>query len=389
MPVLAMSAGRVAAIVGHAYVKQPDGTLKKLQVGDTLPGGTRVITDEQGMVEIVASSGTSLALKKQGAMAATDKAIAGIEAQVAGQSPAAGLEGGADGILNPGLRVDRVSEGVARSGGYVYSAAEADANIPAGSSADQRLLAGRMIEGMSPDDHRPRVDAVEVLALDGGHLYFGITLTHASASPVQLRLALTPAEEAGGDLWGRSFYALEENRFLPVQPLPGEAGDAVIIVVPPSTPVGQIILKLPFFVSAEAEGAIVDVIRLDASTQYDVAPRSAQLDFDPIRGEWLPSNPWPDSTWVLEHEGVLALQLADPPGGPSPSEVQPSLHALDARDVVDDDGDGLMRWFTAGNGPVQEGLASASHNPPAQLAAVTLGLLFDAVKTSNWPGEHM
>ncbi|TAK97689.1 MAG: hypothetical protein EPO09_03615, partial [Aquabacterium sp.] len=112
MPILAMSAGKVTAIWGSAYVRSPGGAMRALQVGDTVAGGERIITEDNGLVQISPIKGPAVLVKAVPVSTTVDKTIAGIDAQDPDQAPAAGLSGGADGGMQPGLRVDRVVETV-------------------------------------------------------------------------------------------------------------------------------------------------------------------------------------------------------------------------------------------------------------------------------------
>jgi hypothetical protein len=412
MPILAMSAGRVTAIWGDAYVRQPNGTLKTLHVGDMVKGGTHIITEENGLVEISPTKGPSVLMKNVSAPVSVEQAIAGIEASDPAQLPAAGLAGGANGSLQPGLRVDRVTEATGAAGVYAYTAS-GDANQGGfGSSADQRPLftetalpsvsisdvevneaagmavftvtldrpsdqivtvsyatgnevdtaspggdytsvqgqlifqpgqtsltisvpirneaepgtfeadaqgegresfvvtlsqAGQAVidkgvgvavirddgqgalpdDGRTPDDDRPRVESVEVIAADADYVYFGIRLSHASESPIRLSLDVSPGDDSStGDMWtGGLEYSLDaadglnENiSFLSWRGAPPvDESSAAIVTLPPLTPPGLIIVKVPIFVPADLNAPQIDHVRLDAATQYDITPQRAEM----------------------------------------------------------------------------------------------------------------
>jgi len=115
MPILAMSAGVVTAVWGTAFVRLPDGKLKPVKVGDKVKGGEHIITEADGIVQITPVQGPAIQVKPpvaQAKPADIDRAIAALDNPTEDEAPAAGLTGGAQGGLLPGLRVDRVSESV-------------------------------------------------------------------------------------------------------------------------------------------------------------------------------------------------------------------------------------------------------------------------------------
>lgn len=198
MPILAMSAGTVTAVWGNAFVRLPNGSLKPVQVGDKVKGGERIITDEDGIVEISPARGASILHKATVAPDAVSKAIAGIEGQDPDQAPAAGLTGGADGGMQPGLRVDRVSESVGQLSSFDFGAGRDQAGPPVGSSADQRLLA-------TSTTALPQASINDVDVNEGaGSATFTITLDKASTSPVTIQYGTQEGSARDGDFSPRS-----------------------------------------------------------------------------------------------------------------------------------------------------------------------------------------
>jgi hypothetical protein len=138
MPILAMSAGTVVAIRGAAFLRLPDGTLQPLAVGDKVKGGQHIVTDDASWVQISPDPDATPRVAAPAApVTPVDQAIAAIENDE--EAPAAGLTGGGGGGLQPGLRVDRVQEGVTPLA-YDYNTARGPADFPIGSTADQRAL---------------------------------------------------------------------------------------------------------------------------------------------------------------------------------------------------------------------------------------------------------
>ncbi|HET8869017.1 MAG TPA: type I secretion C-terminal target domain-containing protein, partial [Aquabacterium sp.] len=110
MPILSLSAGRVTAVWGNAYYIQPDGSRTPVHVGDQITGWQQILTDQKGIVEIEPKALSPKILKLIQAASVLDHAVAQVETESPEAAPAAGLEGGSSGSLQPGLRVDRVTE---------------------------------------------------------------------------------------------------------------------------------------------------------------------------------------------------------------------------------------------------------------------------------------
>lgn len=142
MPILAMSAGTVVAIRGTAFIRLPDGTLQPLNVGDKVKGGQHVVTDDNSWVQISPDPDAKPVVAAPADP--VDQAITAIETDE--EAPAAGLTGGASGGLLPGLRVDRVQEGVTPLS-YQYDTQRGPSGFPIGSTADQRALPASTDEG--------------------------------------------------------------------------------------------------------------------------------------------------------------------------------------------------------------------------------------------------
>lgn len=192
MPILAMSAGTVTSVWGSAFIRLPNGSLKPVQVGDKVKGGEHIVTDDDGIVEISPATGhPAVLLKAELAPESVNKAIAGIEGQNPEDVPAAGVTGGVDGGLQPGLRVDRVAEVVGTSS-YEFATAQATPSIPTSQSVDPRLLATQEPPSRVSilDDH---------LDVNEGAPFatFTVTLDKPSTQPVTIAYA-TQAGAGGG-----------------------------------------------------------------------------------------------------------------------------------------------------------------------------------------------
>ncbi|MFY9478165.1 MAG: Ig-like domain-containing protein [Aquabacterium sp.] len=111
MPILSKSpSGVVTGLWGSAFVKLPNGKLKPLQMGDQVKPGEQIITTQDGIVQITNPKGKVAEVKPVAPVTDLDRDIAALESGE--EATAAGLTGGGEGGLTPGLRVDRVSESV-------------------------------------------------------------------------------------------------------------------------------------------------------------------------------------------------------------------------------------------------------------------------------------
>jgi len=421
MPIIAMSSGKVTAIWGNAYVRLPDGSFKPMKVGDEVVGGMRIVTDQDGIVEISPERGPAVAIDGNALRAPVDRAIAAIESGEIDAVPAAGLLSGGDGSLRDGLRVERVAEGVGLDGGFAFVPVAERNEVIQGSSADQRelptLLAG--LPGTDPDlnpDPGPgpdpvdpnlgvKVTLVDVKAASGAYVYFGVQLSGSSDEPTVLKLVLTPGEEVWGpgDVWtGAMSYSLDALTGSPDQvdftgwpEMGGEPGwrfestsEGIIatLTVPPLTDGGLVLLKVPAF---QAEDGVTqphdDVIKLSASVQDDPTVVSGQyvmphlpsedLDFDPVRGQyfdpvkgvWVDASPTPEVVPVPEQDPVRGLNLAamadEAPAAGAPAQM------LHPHDVLRFDGDDVLSLLP-GDPNGGAGVSSGPVPLPVPVAAV-------------------
>ena len=175
MPILAMSAGKVTAIWGSAYVRSPDGSMRPLQVGDKVAGGERIITEDNGLVQISPIKGPAVLVKAVPVVTPVDKTIAAVDAQDPDQAPAAGLAGGADGGMQPGLRVERVVETVGQLS-FDFASSDGAVALP--------LATGKVKNGVLLGDE-PQVSINRVEVNEGaGAAVFTVTLDKPSADVV-------------------------------------------------------------------------------------------------------------------------------------------------------------------------------------------------------------
>ncbi|NRT55664.1 immunoglobulin-like domain-containing protein [Sphaerotilus uruguayifluvii] len=109
-----LPAGVVVGLWGDAVMRQDDGGTHALQLGDVVLKGDVLLTRQNGVVEI-SLGGDAVATNVRPVTYPTgddalDRIIASLDNGELEMEPGAGLEGGGDGSLQPGMIVDRVIE---------------------------------------------------------------------------------------------------------------------------------------------------------------------------------------------------------------------------------------------------------------------------------------
>ena len=92
--------GKVVGIWGYAIVRTPEGEIRELHVGDVVRKGHVILTTQKGIVQLEVDGSRFARLPERDAPL---------------EAPGAGLSGGEDGALDPGLRIDRVQHPGARA----------------------------------------------------------------------------------------------------------------------------------------------------------------------------------------------------------------------------------------------------------------------------------
>ena len=147
MPLLAKSqSGTVTALWGQAFIEMPDGSFRPLKVGDKVEWADQILTSQDGIVQIMRPDGQVASLQAEPTN--IDREIAGLEDGELDFATAAGLTGGGEGGLTPGLRVDRVSESVSPLA-FTYDTALATPGIPLG-GVEQPFLADALERLLHP-----------------------------------------------------------------------------------------------------------------------------------------------------------------------------------------------------------------------------------------------
>ncbi|HEY6354801.1 MAG TPA: Ig-like domain-containing protein, partial [Burkholderiaceae bacterium] len=182
MPMLSKTeVGMVIAIWGQAWVRGADGLFRVLKLGDNLQKGAMVLTAQEAIVQIAADDTSTITAAITPPKTDADLAIEGINKGSAETAPAAGLGGGGGGALEPGLRVDRITEEVPAATPF-RSAVSVDApvetDLPSGDAARVRIN--------TVDLPSSTIDAVE----EGPNVSVGLT---APAGATQIHVDAVPA----------------------------------------------------------------------------------------------------------------------------------------------------------------------------------------------------
>ena len=176
--------GRVTGLWGSAKLRGADGKMHALQVGDLVQRGDVILTSQDGIVQLNPDDAvpTQTAATPDAATVATtseiDRVISGLNQPAPIDPAAAGLSGGdGAGDLTPGLRVERISEGVS-----------ATSSSQSGGEAGQRF------------DSR-----------NGGTAPFGADATRQQAPPAPQAPQAPQGPQAPIGVDSRSIHATEEG----------------------------------------------------------------------------------------------------------------------------------------------------------------------------------
>ncbi|RZK99773.1 MAG: hypothetical protein EOP36_18200, partial [Rubrivivax sp.] len=196
MPILSKSAGTVIAVWGKAFYHLPNGKLVEVKVGDHIKGGEAILTSQDGIVKITLDDGPNLLLKAKLAAADTDKVITGLNNDDLDFSTAAGLQGGGNGGLLPGLRVDRVSESVTGQE-YQYSTERGAPTAPL-ASAEQPLYPAEVVpEPLPVPESAPVLRVLSEPAVEGDPAVFFVQLNKPVQEVIQVSLTLRDGRDPG------------------------------------------------------------------------------------------------------------------------------------------------------------------------------------------------
>ncbi|MET0209217.1 MAG: retention module-containing protein, partial [Burkholderiaceae bacterium] len=117
--------GRVTGLWGTATIRDTDGKMRALKVGDLVHKGDVILTSQDGIVQLspddtATAAAAAARAESEPATAANapttaspdiDRVISGLNDPDSAEATAAGVTGGdGAGDLSPGLRVDRIAE---------------------------------------------------------------------------------------------------------------------------------------------------------------------------------------------------------------------------------------------------------------------------------------
>ena len=115
--------GRVTGLWGTANLRGTDGKMHALRIGDLVHKGDVILTSQDGIVQLspddtsVAQAAVARTAEAASSTPEIDRVISGLNEPNATDATAAGVNGGdGAGDLTPGLRVERISEGVTPAG---------------------------------------------------------------------------------------------------------------------------------------------------------------------------------------------------------------------------------------------------------------------------------
>ncbi len=231
MPILNRTAfATVTGMWGTALIRGADGKMRVLKMGDVVQQGDVILTSQDGIVQLTNEQG-----ERRVAHAAApneiDRVIQALNREDAEAAPAAGLTAGDGGDLTPGLRVDRIAEGVTpaplgttsgieRVSTPVLNGDPADGQfgLTAASSAISAVEEGSPVGlGLAaPGGIAPTATVTvnevpvigQIVRADGSVVTAGSVLTPADLAGLRY---VPPADYDGTAPVGRFAYALESN----------------------------------------------------------------------------------------------------------------------------------------------------------------------------------
>ncbi|MBI5924119.1 MAG: VWA domain-containing protein [Aquabacterium sp.] len=252
----------MTAVWGSAFLRKPNGSLKPLNVGDKVGHGAQILTTMDGIVQISPAKGAPILVRVP---ADADKVIAGIEARDAELVPGAGLTGGPDGGLQPGLRVDRVKESVGQLEFEFGTERVPPATpIPFSSPKQVYFLATKITV-----DDGPLVDSVSSPTIaEGGNLDFQIKLTRPVESETPIALKLGNGTASSGVDTGKPLVSFDGGKSFTA--IAVSADGSATVTVPAGTSADQIVVRVPTLPDSLSE--LDETFKVQVSTPGQGAP---------------------------------------------------------------------------------------------------------------------
>ncbi len=326
MPILSKSpSGTVTGLWGSAFVKLPNGKLKPLQMGDQVKPGEQIITTQDGIVQITNPKGKVAEVKPVAPVTELDRDIAALESGE--EATAAGLTGGGEGGLTPGLRVDRVTESVTQLS-FQFGTERPAPEIPVG--VTQPLFFTEQVEAPP----LPTVSGVSSPTVtEGGNLDFLVTLSNPpTTASTQVVLQLNSGTATVGQDTGLVLVSLDGGQTF--QEVQAAIDGTITVTVPVNTPADAIVVRVPTIADGISEGS--ETLTLTAGTPQNATPATGTGTIND--GDGLPTVSINDVD-VNEGAGqaVFTLTLSSP----SSTDVRIVLRTVDASatSVGDKDGD--------------------------------------------------
>ncbi|MBX3623031.1 MAG: hypothetical protein KF891_23935, partial [Rhizobacter sp.] len=209
--------GKVTGLWGSALRRTPTGQLVALKMGDVIHTGDVILTTQDGIVELKPEADAPQTVAKAPETDDIDRVIAELNQPDSDTAPAAGLTGGDGSGLQPGLRVDRIAEGITAGAPAVARETEpAPAPTPftTATNGDQATAGAATPANAQPTASAAAVSVNEDTTLPvslGGHDADGsivaVTVVSVPAgssllladgvTPVVAGQSLTPVEAAG------------------------------------------------------------------------------------------------------------------------------------------------------------------------------------------------
>lgn len=340
--------GTVSAVIGKVLVRHPDGVTRELKVGDVIREGDVILAGADARIEIKDEAGalrvprigeslTALALdpvdasdarpREQAEAAELDRVISEVDAgQNPDATPAAGLDGGADGGLAPGLRVDRVVENVSGSGGTVPTGTAGGTTDPAA--------------GARADDAAPVVASSAITASEEGpDVNLGLTLPQDDNTGVQNLVVTVTGLPVIGHVAKADGTRVTLATPLTAEDLPG------LVYVPPQDYDGSPVGGFTYTVSDGTQVA-------SGGTTIVVTPVNDAPAGPPVAVSTPEDTPVAGQVAATDVDGDVPTFRIDPARLPAHGSVtvapdgrftytpSPDYHGADAFHVIADDGQG-------------------------------------------------
>ncbi len=227
MPTIQSTTGTVTGIRGTALRRGADGKMHPLKVGDLVTTGDVILTSQDGIVQIDSPpDATRTAKPAQGDE--IDRVITGLNEGDSQAATAAGLNGGGDGNLQEGLRVERISETLTPAGFFQNTVTRTPVVLPDG-GGQQEEAPQTTTPGLSAGSGS--ISAVE----EGTSVNLGLPLPGGAGAGASITIDRLPAV---GEIHKADGSVVTATTVLTPADLPG------LVYVPPAdyvpgTPVGD------------------------------------------------------------------------------------------------------------------------------------------------------